>query len=106
MDAQDRGKTYPALFVCGATAPGYRLVGNAAYPDIVGDFERSFATWRSLPCQLFLGAHGVYFGLEAKRAAMRARAPNPFVDPQGCRAFLDRAEASVKREARRQGALM
>jgi metallo-beta-lactamase class B len=101
-DAIQGGRTHKALFICGATAPGYRLVGNADYPQIQADFARSFATWRRLPCEIFLGAHGSYFGLEDKRAAIRPDGPNPFVDPEGCRAFLDRAEAGIQTEAKRQ----
>ena len=47
------------------------------------DFRRSFATWRNLPCDIFLGAHASYFGMAEKRARMGAERPNPFVDPQG-----------------------
>jgi metallo-beta-lactamase class B len=101
-DALDAGRRVPALFICGASAPGYRLVGNPAYPNILGDFRTSFATWRKLDCQLFLGAHGAYFGLEAKRAAMRLDGTTPFVDPQGCRAFLDKAERAIGTEAAKQ----
>ena len=32
MRARDRGRSYEALFICGASAPGYRLVGNGGYP--------------------------------------------------------------------------
>lgn len=102
MTARDRGRSLAALFVCGASAPGYRLVGNPAYSRILADFAQSFAIWRGLKCELFLGAHGAYFGLEAKRAAMRPGGPNPFVDPKGCRAFLAGAEASIAAQAERQ----
>jgi metallo-beta-lactamase class B len=101
---RDRDRKLAALFVCGATAPGYRLVGNKAYPGIMTDFARSFAIWRSLPCELFLGAHGSYYGLETKLAALRKGSENPFVDPMGCRAFLDGAEKSLAAEAARQAA--
>jgi metallo-beta-lactamase class B len=96
------GRTREALFVCGASAPGYRLVGNPAYPWIMDDFHRSFATWRALPCDLFLGAHASYFGMAEKRAKMAPRRPNPFVDPQGCRAFLARAERTIETQAKAQ----
>jgi metallo-beta-lactamase class B len=103
LPVRDGGRVLQALFVCGPTAPGYRLVGNPAYPGIVRDYETSFATWRRLPCQLFLGAHGSYFGMEGKRAAMAGRA-NPFVDPIGCRAFLAKAErAFLEQVARERG---
>ena len=93
------GRTRQALFICGASAPGYRLVGNPAYPWIMDDFRRSFATWRKLPCDLFLGAHASYFGMSAKRARMAPGRPNPFVDPKGCRAFLAKAEQNIRAQA-------
>lgn len=95
MKARDGARRHNALFICGATAPGYRLIGNPAYPNIVGDFEASFGKWRRLPCDLFLGAHGSYFGLERKRELMRKGRRNPFVDPRGCRSFLAKAEKAV-----------
>jgi len=91
-------RTRTALFICGASAPGYKLTNNTAYPDILDDFRRSFATWRKLPCDLFLGAHASYFGMTEKRARMAAGQPNPFVDPQGCRAFLARAEQRIAQQ--------
>ena len=48
--------------------PGYKLVGNTAYPAIAQDYEQTFRTLKSLPCDVFLGAHGGYFGMEAKFA--------------------------------------
>jgi metallo-beta-lactamase class B len=95
VDGRKRG----ALFICGASAPGYKLVGNAAYPWIMADFRRSFAKWRSLPCDLFLGAHASYFGMVEKRARDVSGAASPFVDPTGCRTFLDKAEAGIAAQA-------
>jgi metallo-beta-lactamase class B len=92
-------RTVRALFVCGASAPGYRLVGNAAYPWIMDDFRRSFAAWRKLPCDLFLGAHASYYGMAEKRARLAPGAANPFVDPKGCRAFLETAEQRIEAQA-------
>jgi metallo-beta-lactamase class B len=101
----DRGKAYDALFLCGTSAPGYRLVGNPLYPRIADDFRRSFATWRALPCDFFLGAHGSYYGIDAKRAALAAGTTrNPFIDPEGCRAHIDRAKQAIERQLREQQA--
>jgi metallo-beta-lactamase class B len=103
MKARDGGRTRDALFVCGASAPGYRLVGNPDYPGIMRDFRASFAKWRGMKCELFLGAHGSYFGLEAKKARIGAGRVNPFVDPVGCRSFLAEAERGIEDQARQQG---
>jgi metallo-beta-lactamase class B len=51
------------VFICSATVPGYRLVGNTAYPDIVSDYRRTFDILRSLRCEVFLAAHGSFFSL-------------------------------------------
>lgn len=96
------GKVRQALFICGASAPGYKLVGNPAYPWIMDDFLRSFATWRKLPCDLFLGAHASYFGMTEKRAQMARGKSNPFVDPAGCRAFLARADGNIRAQAAKE----
>ena len=85
-----------ALFICGASAPGYRLSDNPAYPSIMDDFGRSFAKWRALDCDLFLGAHASYSGMAEKRARMASARSNSFVDPEGCQAFLYKAEASIR----------
>lgn len=102
MPVQVDGSTRQALFICGATAYGYKFTGNAAYPGITDDFRRSFATWRDLPCDLFLGAHASYFDMDAKKARMAPGRPNPFVDPEGCRAFLDRAEQGIAQQAAKE----
>ena len=76
--------------------PGVHLVGNTRYPTIAADFARSFATWRSLPCDVFLGVHGDFFGM-AKKAERLARAgDNPFIDPVGYRKFVEASEARYR----------
>ena len=99
MRVMDGDKPYDVVFLCGVTTPGYQLVGNASYPDIVADYTRSFATLRSLPCDVFLGAHGFYYGLQGKIARMQKHAPgNPFVDPKGYRDYLAQAEQDFKQK--------
>lgn len=76
----------------------YRFVDGpgdpASYPGIAEDFERTFATLRALPCDVFLGAHGGYFDLPAKLQRYPVEGPRVFVDPEGCRRFVeDSAEA-------------
>jgi metallo-beta-lactamase class B len=84
------GRETQALIVCSLSTLAYRLEGNRAYPDIVSDYRQTYRTLRALPCELFLGDHAKFFDLERKRAA--GAHPNPFVDPEGCRDFVDREE--------------
>ncbi len=93
MRVVDGGRPLDVVFFPSANInPGVRLVGNARYPNIARDFERSFATWRALPCDVFLGVHGSFFELDAKRARMSEGGPNPFIDPNGYRTFIAEAE--------------
>lgn len=77
--------------------PGVHLVGNPRYPAIADDFARSFAIWKSLPCDVFLGSHGAFYDMSAKRSRQQAgAADNPFIDPAGYRRFVAEAEASFR----------
>src|SRR5262249_5430465 len=73
--------------------PGYKLVGNADYPDIAADFARTFRVLKALQCDIFLGAHGSYYGMEQKYARLeKDKNVNPFVDPAGYRKYIDERE--------------
>lgn len=86
---QENGKRYHVVFVCSASVlPGIRLVNNPTYPAIASDYENTFRVLCALPCDVFLGAHGSFFNLTAKREALlRGAKPNPFIDPAGYRAL-------------------
>ncbi len=81
--------------------PGYRLVDNKDYPEIADDFAKTFAILKSLPCDVFLGAHGDYYGMIAKYERMTAE-KNPFVDPEGYRAYVDSKEKEFRRKLAEQ----
>jgi metallo-beta-lactamase class B len=84
--------------------PGYKLVGNNNYPNIVEDYEKTFAVLKSLPCDVFLGAHGAYFGLKAKYEKFKAGDANAFIDPAGYKAYVSERESAFRRELARQSA--
>lgn len=94
MKAHDGGKTLAVLFFPSATVlPDVRLLDNARYPAIVSDFEHSFATWKTLPCDVFLADHGEFYGMAKKYKRLRDGAtPNPFIDPNGYRDYIAAAE--------------
>jgi metallo-beta-lactamase class B len=82
---------------------GYKLVNNAAYPQIASDYERTFAVLRSLHCDVFLGAHGSYYEMESKYARMTGGA-NPFIDPKGYQDYVTEREQAFRTELNRQQA--
>lgn len=87
------GKDYDVVFVGSTTAPGYTLVGNSSYPNIIEDYECTFRLLRSLPCDVFLGPHGSFFNLKEKAGRLaRGVKPNPFIEDKSYRMFLDQTE--------------
>ncbi len=89
MKVSEGGKSYNVVIVGSPNVnTGYKLVGNAAYPTIAQDFEKTFRVMKALPVDYFLGAHGAYFDMEAKYAKMKAGVVSPFIDPDGYKAFV------------------
>jgi metallo-beta-lactamase class B len=83
---------------------GYVLVGNKLYPQIAQDYEQTFRVLKSLPVDVFLGAHGDYYGMEAKYPKIKASGANPFIDPAGYKAYIANREAAFRKELAKQKA--
>jgi metallo-beta-lactamase class B len=97
------GKVRQALDHCSSTVlPGYKLGKTETYPGQTADFEKSFVTWKSLPCEVFIASHGSFYGMKAKKAALDAGKADAFVDPEGCRKFYVGAEAAFRAELKKQ----
>jgi metallo-beta-lactamase class B len=84
--------------------PGYKLVGNNAYPQIARDYKRGFRVLDALPCDVFLGAHGSYFDLTGKYPRWKNGDKNVFIDPAGYRAYIADREQAFEKELQRQSA--
>ena len=105
MNVADGGKTYHVVIVGSPNVnPGYKLVNNALYPQIASDYERMFRVLKSLPCDIFLGAHGAYYDMEAKYARMKPGGTNPFIDPEGYKSYVAEREATFRAELAKQTA--
>jgi metallo-beta-lactamase class B len=103
LQVRDGERTLNAVIVGSPNVnPGYILVGNRNYPRIAEDYAKTFAVLKSLPCDVFLGAHGAYFGLVAKYAKVRGGGANPFIDPDGYKAYIAERNESFKKEWARQ----
>jgi metallo-beta-lactamase class B len=100
MTVKDGTRTRDVVFFPSANINrGVRLLGNARYPAIASDFERSFAIWKGLPCAVFLGAHGDFFDLKEKYERLHdGSGVNPFIDPGGYRRVIADAEKRFRDE--------
>jgi metallo-beta-lactamase class B len=87
--------------------PGYRLVDRpgqpASYPGIVEDYRHTFTVLKSLPCDVFLGAHGAYFSMLEKLDKAKAGAgESVWIDPEGYRAAVAERQQAFEDELKRQ----
>lgn len=105
MKVMDKGKPLNAVIIGSPNVnPGYILVGNKNYPAIATDYEATFRLLKSLPVDLFLGAHGGYYGMEAKHAQLGKTDKNPFIDPEGYMRYVDDREGAFRKEWEKQKA--
>ena len=94
MKVKEGDKTYDVVVLGSPTInPGTVLKGMPKYPNVGEDYAKTFRVLKSLPCDVFLATHASFFDGPGKAEKLRAGAKeNPFIDPQGCRAFIDRRE--------------
>jgi metallo-beta-lactamase class B len=102
-----RGRTLNVVIVGGVAAlSDYRLVATpghpASYPGIARDFEHTFATLKALPCDIFLGAHGSYFGLQEKLAKLPTQGSSVWIDPAGYRRFVNESQLDFEHDLQTQ----
>ncbi|HEX2760002.1 MAG TPA: subclass B3 metallo-beta-lactamase [Rhizomicrobium sp.] len=105
LKVNEGGKTLNVVIVGSPNVnPGYVLVNNKDYPNIVQDYEKTFRTLNALPVDVFLGAHGDYYGMEAKVQKIKKGEANPFIDPAGYKAYIAARESAYRKELARQKA--
>jgi metallo-beta-lactamase class B len=103
MDVKDGSRTLHVVIIGGSSMlDGYRVAGQKSYPGIDDDFRHEFSTLASLPCDIFLGAHGSYFGLKEKYPRFKAGDKNAFIDPAGYRAYVEDRKQAFERELQKQ----
>ncbi|MCC6368919.1 MAG: subclass B3 metallo-beta-lactamase [Bryobacterales bacterium] len=104
MKANDRGKSYDVVIVGSPNVnPGFQLVNNKVYPGIAADYARTFKVLKALHCDIFLGAHGAYYGMAEKAALLhKDSSRNPFVDPAGYRAYVEEREQAYLHTLKQQ----
>jgi metallo-beta-lactamase class B len=102
---RDAGRELLAVDFCSLTLfPFVSLVGEESYPGIRADFERSFATLRALPTDIFLAPHTEMFQFERKRreSAVAKNAVDPFIDRAGYLRIIERDEKRFREALAKQ----
>ena len=83
------------------SAPGFK------YGNRIESFRRSIAKVAALPCDIVLSPHPQFTQVDEKlkrRAELKGQGPDPFIDPNGCRAYaaagMKMLEARIAQEAK------
>ena len=77
---------------------------SVSYPGIVQDFRHTFVLLNSLPCDVFLGAHGGYFDMFAKLRQYPKEGPHVFIDHTGYENFVTNAQRTFEQAVSEQQA--
>jgi metallo-beta-lactamase class B len=102
---KDGDKLYDAVIIGSPNVNGgYKLVNHPTYPQIADDYARTFEVLNKLQCDIFLGAHGNYFGMEAKYTRLKAGEANAFFDPEGYKKYVAEREQAFRTELAKQQA--
>lgn len=109
MHVTESGKDLLVAILGGwSSNPGVQYVAMngkpASYPGIAEDFEHTFATYKSLPVDIFLGAHGQYFDMLKKLDAGARMQTSLWVDPQSYKASIAKADAHFHAELAKEKA--
>lgn len=90
------------VMVGSLSAPGYKLIANPKYPDIVKDYESSFAVVEALPCEIALAPHPGMVDFWERVAKRDQGDADALIDPALCRAYAQDARASFTEELTKQ----
>lgn len=86
------------------SAPGFKLIGNANYPDIVNDFEHSFAKVAALPCDVPLAPHPGMVDFWERAAKGKHGDADALLDPAGCRNYARDSREAFEAQLAKQRA--
>ena len=96
--ALDGGKNYDVVVIGSPNVnPGFQLVGNKDYPEIAADFAQTFEILKSLPCDVFLGAHGGYYGMVERYELLKKGQANAFVNREGYKEYVAQKERAFRK---------
>ena len=105
LQLEEDGRSYDTLIECSLNGQFLQYVDNTDYPTIVEDMRATYQKAKTLPAEVWVSSHGVFYGLDDKYAKLQERQPgdpNPFYDPAGYIAHVDEFERTFEEALARQ----
>ena len=86
------------------STPGFRFTKSREYPQAVEDFEKSFAFFDAVPCDVLITAHPEVSGFW-DRLVLREKGvkPDPFIDSGACHKLADSAREKLRQRLADEG---
>lgn len=103
----EHGKTVDLAYVDSLTAYAaapFRYSGSASYPQARADLERSIGVVAALPCDILISAHPEAGDLWTRQAAAATAGHAAFIDPQACRNYAAKGQATLVARLAEEGA--
>jgi metallo-beta-lactamase class B len=91
--ASQSGSAYTVVLM-GSLSSNARTLASPPTPTLVEDYQYTFRFLKTLPCDVFLGAHGKFFDLREKYEQLQKGGTNPYVDPNGYHSHIKLMEQS------------
>jgi metallo-beta-lactamase class B len=86
---EEAGRAHQVVFAVSTTVnPGTSLIDNPKYPNIIEDWQRTYAILDSLVGDVWIAAHASMFDMTGKLSRIGKSKTNPYVDPQGYRRYV------------------
>lgn len=90
MVAEEGGQKHNVVLIGGVRPAAEPLLGQANYAQMPSDLAGTFAKLKTLPVDVYLGAHGYWYNLGDKIKRMKAgEGYKAFIDPDGYRKAID-----------------
>jgi metallo-beta-lactamase class B len=106
LNVHDSGKTYRVVIANMASInPGVTVSGMPKYPDIAGDYARTFKAQKAMQIDIWLASHASQFNMHQKYKPGDAFDPDRFVDPEGFKAAVQELEKTYREQLARERAL-
>ena len=102
MRIPSRPRALDVVFPCSVSVAGNRLIGNRAYPGIVGDYRRSIAMLGTLHADIVLPSHPELADVIARGKRRKASDATAFVDPALLPAIVAKAKAGFDADLAKQ----
>ncbi len=97
MEVEEGGRSYDVLLAnMGTVNDNVNLTHMPGYPEIVDDYENTFASQKAMNPDIWLASHAGQFNMHDKYQPGMAYSPDNFLDPEGWHAKVADYEAAFR----------